>query len=198
MIGGRWLRNWVLWAPPLALLIVGLTLFVSYRVAFASQVGTLLAQVDQERHALAELVDQRQRLEALMTRAERSRSGIEELYEERFSTESERLTGLIREVKGLAERAGLRPTTLTYPDRELDDYELIERAIVFSVEGGYGSLRRFVNFLELSDSFVALRSIRVQQSSGGLALGLELSSLFTGRDQPMVVARSDEAAGGER
>jgi Tfp pilus assembly protein PilO len=179
-----WLDRPRAWAVPLALLLAAAVALGAYQLAFADRVGALRSEVERERQELERLRGQRQQLEELVARAEQSRDGVRELYDLHFATESERFTTFLREVKQLAEQAGLRPTSLDYPDRELEDYELIERAVVFSVEGSYQELRRFVNFLELSDSFVILRSITVRGGGNELGLSLQLATLFTGRDAP--------------
>ncbi|HUP24911.1 MAG TPA: hypothetical protein VNB06_18480 [Thermoanaerobaculia bacterium] len=177
-----WLDNARVWALPLGLLVVGAVGLAAYQVAFADRVGALRAEVERESGELDRLLEQRAELEELVTRAERSRDGVHELYELHFATESERLTSFIREIKELAERSGLNPTSISYPEQALEDFGLIERAIVFSVDGTYRELRQFVNFLELSDSFVILRSIQLRGGSNQLALNLQLATLFTGRD----------------
>jgi Tfp pilus assembly protein PilO len=192
-----WRDNSRAWGLPLALLLVGVAVLAGYQLAFADRVGAIRAAVERDSGELARLRSQRQRLEQLVARAERSRAGIRELYELRFATESERLTALIREVKELAERAGLRPTNFNYPDRSLEDYGLIERSIVFSVEGNYRELRQFVNFLELSESFVILRSITVRGGSNELSLSLQLATLFSGRDAVDVPATPEGPAAGD-
>ena len=90
----------------------------------------------------------------------------------------------------------MRPSNISYPDRALEDYGLIERAIVFSVEGTYRELRQFVNFLELTDSFVILRSIQVRGDANELALSLQLATLFTGRDAGATPAAEEDSADG--
>ena len=192
-----WRDNPRAWGLPLALLLLGVAVLVGYQLAFADRVGAIRAAVERESGELTRLRSQRQQLEQLVARAERSRGGIRELYELRFATESERLTELIREVKELAERAGLRPTNFNYPDRSLEDYGLIERSIVFSVQGTYRELRQFVNFLELSESFIILRSITVRGGSNELNLALQLATLFSGRDAAEVASTVADPSGGD-
>ena len=98
----------------------------------------------------------REELEAYVDDASRSRDGIYELYRESFSTERERLTDMLRHVKDLASTAGLRPDTFSYPEEQLESFDLVRKRVVFSVEGGYNDLRRFINMLELSEQFVTL------------------------------------------
>jgi Tfp pilus assembly protein PilO len=197
----QWLDDRRRWALPLALLLVGVAVLGWYQLAFADRVGVLRAEVDRETAELEQLRIRRQGLEELVARAERSRDGVRELYDVRFATESERITEFIREVKELAERAGLRPSSFSYPDVALEDYGLIERSVVFSVDGGYRELRQFVNFLELTDSFVILRSIQVRGNSSELGLSLQLATLFSGRDAgeraPGAAVAEDAGASGD-
>jgi hypothetical protein len=58
-------------------------------------------------------------------------------------------------------------------------YGLVRRSIVFTVNGTYEELRRFVNFLELSDNFVTLEDVGLSErgSGGDLRIALRLSIL---------------------
>jgi len=84
------------------------------------------------------------------------------------------------EVLSLARRAGLEPEVLAYPEQEIEDYGLIKRSFVFSVSGTYLELRKFVNLLELSDSFLTLEDASMTQDPKGseLRMSLRLSTLF--------------------
>ncbi len=197
----EWLkqRRWV-WGVPLVLILVNGALLSTYRLIYAGRVALLRGQIGREAQDLAELAEQSRHLETLVEGARRSRDGVERLYRESFATEGERLSRMIREVKDLASRAGLVPASIGYPEEELEDQGLIQRAMVFSVEGEYSSLRKFVNLLEIADTFVVLEAVRLNESDPSLRIGLELSTLFVGRDQPATaaLAASGEPAGGGR
>ena len=58
---------------------------------------------------------------------------------------------------------------------------LIKRTITFGVDGDYRQLRKFINFLELSHSFLILEEIGLrgdEQPTPTLRISLRLSTLF--------------------
>ena len=122
------------------------------------------------------------RREDQVTTVEATRSHVRTLYREGFATERERLTDLIGEVKELADRSGLRPGSISYPEATLEQYGLVEKSIVFTVEGDYSQLRGLVNLLEVTDTFVALDSISLSEATPNLRIDLRLSTLFSGNE----------------
>ena len=106
------------------------------------------------------------------------------LYLETFASESERFAAFIREVRALADRAGLEhPPGYNYPE-ELpeEDWGLIKRSVVFQVVGTYQQLRTFINLLELSDEFIVLEGVQLSDADARLSIGLTISTFFAGRD----------------
>lgn len=175
-------RPWT-WGVPLALLLVNLMLLSTYRAIYSGRVAVLEEQILEEQADLAELQRLIGTVETKVENVIETRRGIEEIYRETFATEEERLTELIREVRQLAVQAGLRPDSIAYPQEQLEDFGLFERSINFGVEGSYDSLRRFINFLELSDSFVVLRSLALTSNNQQqVRIALSLTTLFSGRD----------------
>lgn len=186
------------WGVPLALLLINLMLLSTYRAIYSGRVAVLEAQILDEQQDLEELRGLTATVEAKVEQVVETRAGIEQLYQETFATEQERLTQLIREVRQLAVQAGLRPDSIAYPQEQLEDFGLFERSINFGVEGSYDSLRRFVNFLELSDSFVVLRSLGLTANNQQqVRIALSLTTLFSGRDlatEPSVGIELEEDA----
>ena len=135
------------------------------------------------RQELTALTARRQRAEAQLADIGDTRRAVDELYSERLSTESARLTRIITEVKDLASRSGLAPRQISYPTQPIEDYGLRQRSFVFQVDGSYADLRKFINLLELSDSFLTLEQVGLSDSSGGqLSIQLRLSTLFATAD----------------
>ncbi|HVS16368.1 MAG TPA: hypothetical protein VMV46_20840 [Thermoanaerobaculia bacterium] len=178
-------RHWKLWLPPLALVVLNLGVLSTYRVLYAGGVGQLRTQVESERQRLERLTAQRTELSELVARGRASRDGIARLYAQTFGTESERFTDWIREVKALAEQSGLAPSSIAYPREDLVDYGLQKRSFDFPVQGSYASLRQFINFLELTDTFVVLEGIQMNESEPQLSISLSLSTLFAESPAPV-------------
>lgn len=183
-----WLRERRgLWVSGAVALLVGLAALGVYQGFFAGRAELLVRRIDGLNADLAELAARREELDGMYATATRRDADIAELYEVRLGTEKQRFTRFITEVKDLAREAGMDPTTLSYPTEALEGYGLIERAAVFSVEGSYGALRQFLNFLELSDSFLIVRRLALGEQAGDrqrLSIRVEISTLFSDPDTP--------------
>lgn len=193
------IERWQLWLPALLFLLANVGVFSVYRLAYAGRIQALDDRVrvlDGER---AKAESRRRELEAARAAAARSQADIETLYRDRFSTERQRLTRMIAEVKGLAQKAGLDPNRISYPVEEIEDYGLVKKSVVFTVGGTYPQLRQLINFLELSSSFLTLEGVRLSgdsQQPGQLRIDLNISTLFAA--DPEAEAAPASAAAGRR
>jgi hypothetical protein len=156
-------RLWV-WAVALTFLVLNCVGLLVYRLAYADRVSTLQTDLRDQSGRLAGARAERQRLEGLLRQARVNRERIRQLYDEHFSTRRRRLTGVTAEVQGLARRAGMVPRSLDYPEEQIQEYGLIKRSFVFTVEGTYTDLRKFINLLELSDSFLTLEDASLSEA----------------------------------
>ncbi|HYU32081.1 MAG TPA: hypothetical protein VEW48_07950 [Thermoanaerobaculia bacterium] len=177
------LRLWV-WVPALLFFLANATAYVVYRFGFADRVESLETRLKETHESLAPLAAQRTHLEKLIERSRRNEVEISRLYDERFSTRSQRLTRVTAEVKQLARTAGLNPLSISYPEERIEEYGLIKRSFSFSVDGTYLELRKFINLLELSQSFLTLEEVNLAGEEGGdqggpeLHIRLLISTLF--------------------
>jgi hypothetical protein len=158
-------RPWI-WVPALVFFLANATAFSVYKLGYAGQVQKLGADTRQ--------------LNMMIDRVRTNQEQVQQLYAERLSTRSRRLTGITREVKELATQAGMTPRSLSYPEEQIQDYNLIKRSFVFSVEGTYPELRKLVHLLETSRSFISIEEVTVASNSEGpeLKIDLSLSTLF--------------------
>lgn len=178
-----WRRRLWVWVPALVFFLANATAFTVYRFGFSDRVHSLEEDLDREHRELAPLASRRQELERLLALSRRNQQEIARLYSESFATRSQRLTAVTAEVKSLARKAGLDPQTLTYPEQDIEEYGLVKRSFAFPVEGTYLELRRFINLLELSSSFLTLEEVQLaggggDEESGELRMTLRLSTLF--------------------
>jgi len=167
MIGARgdiWRQRLWVWIAPLAFVTVGTVGLLVYEVAYSNRVKTLELDLRDQRRELADAHAARLHSADLMRQARVNRERIVQLYDEHFSTRRRRLTGVTAEVKDLAKRAGLVPRAISYPEEQIQQYGLIKRSFVFSVEGTYADLRKFINLLELSDSFLTLEDASLNEA----------------------------------
>jgi DNA-binding MarR family transcriptional regulator len=177
--GAIWRRRLGVWLPALVFFLANLALFSTYRLVYAGRVESLRGSLEQREESLTELKRRSEELTRQVATARRSRLGVEALYRDRLSTESNRFTAVTAEIRELARRAGLEPAAMSYPTEEIEDYGLVKRYFTFNVEGTYVDLRRFINFLELTPSFVALEEVVLSGDQGArLAIRLKLSTFF--------------------
>jgi len=196
------LRLWV-WVPALLFFLANAVAFSIYRFGYADQVQSLEAGLGEAQKQLQPQLLKRKELERRLQRASAAEVAVKQLYSEQFSTRSQRLTRVTSEVKSLAQKAGLNPRTLSYPEVALEDYGLVKRSFVFAVEGTYLELRQFINLMEHSDSFLTLESVTLseasQETGPELRMNLKISTLFSeeaGPDEAGAARRVAGSAGG--
>lgn len=178
-MSGIWRRRLAVWVPALVFFAANLALFSTYRLVYAGRVESLRGSLEERQERRAELGERSRELTRLVARARASRVGMDELYRERLSTERGRFTAVTAEIRDLARRAGLEPSAMSYPTEQIEGYGLSKRYFTFNVQGTYLELRRFVNFLELTPSFVTLEEVALSGGEGArLGIRLRLSTLF--------------------
>lgn len=174
-------RIWI-WLPALLFFLANAVAFSVYRLGYAGQVQSLESDMESVREQLKPLEQQRTVLERRLQRARAAETEVQQLYADRFSTRSQRLTRTMNEVRTLARQAGLNPKSISYPRQDIEDYGLEKRSFVFPVVGTYAELRQFLNLLELTDSFLTLEAVTLSEEGGNegpeLQMNLTLSTLF--------------------
>lgn len=176
-----WRRRLWLWLPALALVVLNVVVLSTYRFLLAGQAQLRALRVERAESELIRLEADRAALEDLVHRAERNREKVAEFYSTWVATESELLTRVIAEVKDLARRAGVESSSFHYPEEDLEDYGLLRRSIAFTVTGRYSELRQFINLIELSDYFLMLEQVQLNDTGQGdstVRVRLIVSSLF--------------------
>ncbi len=180
-----WRRHLWLWGLPLGFCVVNLLGIAFYHSAFAGQVERLERRNRSATGKLEQIKNERQMVEDFLSRIETHKGEVAGLHRDLFKTEEQRFTEVIQEVKKLARQAGLRPSSLSYPRKTFASHGLVQRNINFSVRGSYEQLRKFINFLELSDHFLTLNSVTLaggeDPRNPGLGIRLVVSTIFTSR-----------------
>jgi type IV pilus assembly protein PilO len=188
-------RPW-LWGSALAFFLLNLALFSTYRVVYAGQVVNLRERLEQREAELDHLKARANDLGTLVREARTTRDALGELYTHRLASEPIRFTKVAAEIRELARRSGLEPSAVSYPSEEIEDYGLVKRQFAFTVTGTYVELRRFVNLLEVTPTFITLEQVNLSGERGAeLRIRLTLSTLFADEDAaPAQRARSDRQA----
>ena len=174
-------RSWVWWVPLIfVLLTAGGVAF--YQVAFAGEAAVLETRLENRATQLEELRESRRTVESFLERARTQNDSTGILYRDHFSTEGQRFTRMLREVRELASRSGLSPSAFGYPENQVEEHGLVRRSVNFGVTGTYDQLRTFINFLELTDQFLTLESVDLgggaAERDPTLRIRLSLSTYF--------------------
>lgn len=197
--GDIWRQRLWVWLPALLFFLANAAAFSVYRFGYAGRVEFLEERLDAQATEMKRLEGRRKELETLVARVRTNDLQVRQLYSERLSTRRRRLTGVTAEVKKLADQAGLRPRTVSYSDEESEDYGIVKRSFTFPVEGTYAELRKFINLLELSPSFLAVEEISVTSGEEGqeLKINMTISTLFAVEPGEAAATRPAAASGGE-
>jgi Tfp pilus assembly protein PilO len=197
--GEIWRRRPWLWVPALLFFLANATAFSVYKLGYAGQVEKLDVDIHTQEQKRHELNAQYQQLQTMIARVRTNQEQVQQLYADRFSTRSRRLTTITQEVKDLARQAGLSPRAISYPEKEIQDYGLIKRSFNFSVQGPYSALRKLVSLLETSHSYIVIDELNVGSNTEGpeLRIDLTLSTLFamTAEDGAAAVPGASGASG---
>ncbi len=196
--GEIWRQRLWIWVPALIFFLANAAAFGVYKLGYAGRIESLQETLDSQAQTIRKLSGDRKQMETMIARVQTNETQVEQLYTDRLSTRSQRLTKITAEVKELARQAGLVPKAINYPEEEIQEYNLIRRSFVFSVEGTYASLRKFVSLLEGSRSFLTIDEATVANDSEGpeLRIDLTLSTLFArdAQDEPVTPPAAERPA----
>lgn len=170
----------------LALLLAANTVFFfTYRVQYEKRLDDLDTRRDQAKAQLAEARRARVAAEQQVAAYRKIEHDVQQVFVERWSTEAERLTRLITEVKRLAVAADLVPPSMSYTRTEArrgsTQYGVgaTQVSMSFSVSGTYQQIRRLINMLELSNHFVIIDRVDLSSTDGEkLSMSLQIKTLF--------------------
>jgi hypothetical protein len=180
----------------LGVLLLGNTIFFfTYRVQYERRLQDLDDRRAQATARLAQEHGQRLSAERRIASYKKISGDVQEIYNDQWATEGQRLTALISEVKHLAVASELVPKSITYnraPSTGDAQRKMRTAAevvtISFTVQGTYQQVRRLINLLELSQQFVIIDQISLAAAENQtLTLNLQLKTLF--RDTTAAAAK---------
>jgi len=176
-----WRELWYYWVPPLVILVFATSLLVVYRSEYAARGSRLERQIESVRKQAERVGAQRRQLEAMRDARQRSVQAEQVFYSQRLGRRADRLTDVLREVKDLAGRAGIRPSSIQYSTQVDRKHEVERVGLSFSVEGSFAQLRTFIHLLGVSDSFLVLEDVNLTQGNPAatrLRIQLRLATYF--------------------
>ncbi len=177
-------RKWLLLSLGLFLL-VNLLFFFTYRLRFEERLKEMDERVATAKQGLAAAKSQHATARRDRATYDQVQKDLQHVYTQIWSTPEERMTSLISEIYRLAQMSQLQPVGGYKYDpgegkrgREEIGTETFE--IAYGVVGRYDQIRRLVNLIELSNQFIIIDSITLQNgdTSSALQMNLTLKTLF--------------------
>jgi Tfp pilus assembly protein PilO len=162
--------------------------FFTYRVQYKSRLEALDTRLDDVQRELSQARAARVKAEQAFAGYRKVEGDVLEVFNEHWSTQEERFTQLVAEVKRLAVASSLVPDSYSFArgstkrvstGNSRETLGASEVQITFGVKGTYDQARRLINLLELSRQFVIIEGISLSSGDGNeLALALRLKTLF--------------------
>jgi hypothetical protein len=185
-----WKEHRLLLGILIVLFAANVFFFFTYRVQYQSRLQDAAQRLHDAEDGLAKARGTRVAAEQQLASYFKVQHELDKLYNERWSTQTERLTSLILEVKRLNAATKMEPVAYTFSEGGASGGSQDRQrpgsigtstvGITFTVQGDYQQVRRLINLLELSEQFVIIDSIDLAGSPGDpkLTLDLRLKTLF--------------------
>lgn len=173
------------------LLLANTVFFFTYRVQYQNRLRDLDGRLRASQDRLTQAQRMRQTAQQQLDAYRKVQTDLQNLYNQRWSTQAARFTSLIIEVKRLVvasqlvlPRSASFSRTDAHTTRETGPIDTEVVGINFTVQGTYDQVRRLINLLELSDQFVIIDGIGLAGGNDkALTLNLRLKTLF--REPPV-------------
>jgi Tfp pilus assembly protein PilO len=108
--------------------------------------------------------------ELFLAALERATNDLERLRTDVLSTRDRRMIDAQLEVWRIARQFNVNLQRIQYENSRLEDEGLERFAMVVPLEGGYGSLRKFIQAVENSDKFLVIEQVALATGRDGGAL----------------------------
>ena len=171
------------------LLAANTVFFFTYRVQYQTRLDGLEQRRAQAEAQLNEARAAHAAAEQRFNSYRKIQSDVQTIYEKQWSTEAQRLTALITEVKRLATASQLVPPSYAFTEVQQKGEKGVPGAktvgITFTVQGNYQQVRRLINLLDLSRQFVIIDHISLSSADNQLlTVNLSLKTLFRDAASP--------------
>jgi Tfp pilus assembly protein PilO len=182
------------------LLLANIGFFMTYRVRYQQRLDDLDARV-MAAQAKRDAAQARSRgLEGQFAAYQKVQRDIDTVYNEHWATQRERMADLLVEVRKLAAASQLVPKSTAFMEEpsKKEHERTTQMGITFGVQGSYQQVRRLINLLELSDQFIIIDQLGLQNAvatsdSPVLSLTIRLKTIF--RIDPADLPKTPSVAG---
>ena len=165
-------------------LLANVLFFLTYRVRYQQRLEDLDSRQTQAQAQLDLAIAHRKAIEAQLAAYAQVRQDIQTIYDQRWSTQKQRLSPIIVETQRLAAASQLNPKAYSFSQDVQKDASLAATSvhIAFNVQGTYQQVRRLINLIELSDEFMIIDQLSLtsaaEENSGVISLTIRIKTLF--------------------
>jgi Tfp pilus assembly protein PilO len=194
-----WREKRVLLILLAAALLANTMFFFTYRVRYQSRLDELDARVEEVQSELQRVHNARVEAEQTFQSYRKVEGDVLSVFNDVWSTQPQRFTALVSEVKRLTVASDLVPTSISFSRGDVKKVSsgtkrqtlgASEVGISFGVKGSYQQARRLINLLELSRQFVIISAVSLSGGGGDdLSLTLQLKTLFRDEQPGVVTSR---------
>jgi hypothetical protein len=196
-------KRWLLIV--LAIILLANTIFFfTYRVQYESRLRDLDTRLDSAKAELEAARRARVGAEQQVAAYRGIERNVRDIYENRWATETQRLTSMIAEVKRLSGNTNLTPTTFNFSRQQNAESGRVtsrgsstaigatEVGVSFNVQGTYQQVRRLINQLELSPQFIIIDQLGLSSENGDLlTMNIHVKTLFRDTAAPPGAVNQD-------
>ncbi len=171
------------------LLAANALFFLTYRVRYEQRVDDLDGRLEEARTGAQAAQQARVRAEKRLTAFRSTATAVDRVYNDWWSTPRQRLAPMIIELRRMAATSELIPEvrSYTYSQQSSADNPVVaqQMTITFTVSGTYQQVRRLINLIEMSDQFIIIDQVGLNEGRDNqrLNLSLRLRTLFREVDQ---------------
>lgn len=139
-------------------------------------VASLKEATDNFRQARIRREHSVQSLRQQYTRVMDGRRTLDTFYRDVLSTKQDRMTAFQGELRDIAVKFHIDPSTITYAKEESKKDQIVKFSATMPLNGSYENLRQFMSAIENSDNFMTISNILLADSKeGGVILGLSIT-----------------------
>jgi Tfp pilus assembly protein PilO len=141
----------------------------------------LKAESESARERLRRREDEVRAKEGFLAALDLAKKELEQLRHDLLSTRDRRMIEVQLEVARLAREFGINYKQVRYDNQKLPDEGLDTMTMIVPLEGGYASLRKFLQAVESSDKFLVIEQVALAEGHEGgamLQLNIALATYF--------------------
>ena len=181
----RWSRRLSLAVGALIFAAANLVFFLTYRSSTNERAAALEARRDDLARTVTSREAEAEKLAGQKDRLSGVSEAMEEFYARRVGTQDETLAGLVDDLHGILQEAGIEANQISYSSGPVAKLPLTRMRVAFSVKCDYGRFKKLLRIFEQSRRWIAVDSVAIRRDTdqpGSVYVQLDLATYFAEPD----------------